>query len=81
MKCRFKFKQLFQNYYEIDDNNTKYQMSNRQMMMVLEDFKKVLNTNKHKSNTQHKKLDLIQESIRGRHLVPSRSLTTNELII
>ena len=65
MKCRFKFKQLFQNYYEIDDNNTKYQMSNRQMMMVLEDFKKVLNTNKHKSNTQHKKLDLIQESIRG----------------
>ena len=35
-----KFKQLFQNYYEIDDNNTKYQMSNRQMMMVLEDFKK-----------------------------------------
>ena len=34
-------------------------------MMVLEDFKKVLNTNKHKSNTQHKKLDLIQESIRG----------------
>ena len=63
MKCRFKFKQLFKNYYEIDDNNTKYQMSNRQMMMVLEDFKKVLNTNKHKSNTQHKKLDLIQESI------------------
>lgn len=64
MNWGLKFSHKFSHFYQIDDGKD-YQttLSKKQILMILEDFKKVLNTNKFKSNTSHPVIDDIQSKL------------------